>query len=130
MTTINGLHLRRAMGRADWGVPDPFGPDGWRMLERTGDGAIIVTVADHPGDGNPWAPGPQEWVHASMSRRDRVPSYDDLCALHRAVFGDGWAYQVFAPPTDHVNIHPNTLHLWGLVSGEPVLPNFGEMGTI
>lgn len=59
-----------------------------------------------------------------------MPTYDDLCLLHRAVFKDGYAYQVFAPPSRHVNIHQYALHLWGRSDGKPVLPEFGCEGTI
>jgi hypothetical protein len=40
------------------------------------------------------------------------------------VFGDRWAYQVFAPPADHINLHNFALHLWGRLDGKPVLPDF------
>jgi hypothetical protein len=46
------------------------------------------------------------------------------------VFGHGWSYQVFAPPSQHVNIHEHALHLWGRVDGTNVLPSFGVLGTI
>lgn len=72
-----------------------------------------------------------EWTHASISRRSAMPTYDDLVDLHRAVWGEsGWAYQVFAPPEHHVNIHEHCLHLWGRADGARVLPNFGRFGSI
>jgi len=46
------------------------------------------------------------------------------------VWPAGYAYQVFAPPSQHVNIHPYALHLWGKVDGSPTLPEFGKYGTI
>ena len=46
------------------------------------------------------------------------------------MFPEGWAYQVFAPPWAHINIHPNALHLWGRLDGANVLPDFGSWGTI
>ncbi|MCW2758078.1 MAG: hypothetical protein JWO46_1824, partial [Nocardioidaceae bacterium] len=27
--SVDGLSLRRRLGRSDWGVPEPFGSDGW-----------------------------------------------------------------------------------------------------
>ncbi|TQK29408.1 hypothetical protein [Arthrobacter sp. SLBN-53] len=59
-----------------------------------------------------------------------MPTYDELGRLHRAAFGDGYAYQVFAPAAQHVNIHQNALHLWGRADGPPCLPEFGLFGTI
>lgn len=94
----------------------PFGPDGARCVAPDGAGSIIVTRADHI-DGF-------EVCHASIAWPDRDPSYRDLVMLHRAVFGDGWAYQVFAPASEHINIHEHALHLWGRADGEPMLPDF------
>ena len=109
--------------------PQPYGPGGFGIVlgwprgkgRVRKSGSVLVTVADHDGA---W------WIHASMQREDRMPSYDDLATLHYAVFGDRWAYQLFAPPEHHVNLHPRCLHLWGLESGEAILPNFGAEGTI
>jgi hypothetical protein len=104
--------------------PDPFGPAGLSLLIgwHPHRGSVIVTQAEHEG---------VEWLHASIAYDDRMPDYSDLGVLHRAVFGRRrWAYQVFAPADKHVNIHGYALHLWGRADGAPVLPNFGEAGTI
>lgn len=54
------------------------------------------------------------WIHASISHPDRLPSYSELCLLKEAVFGrHGICAQVFEAEENHVNIHPNCLHLWG-----------------
>ncbi|KAB7753698.1 hypothetical protein MMUC44124_24195 [Mycolicibacterium mucogenicum DSM 44124] len=91
-------------------------------MHRNGTSSVIVSAA--PFD-DVW------FIHASMSHIDRLPSYDELKALHQAAFGDGWAYQVFAPPADHVNIHAYALHLWGRADGASCLPDFTcGMGTI
>ena len=55
---------------------------------------------------------------------------DILADLHAAVFGAGYAYQVFAPPSEHVNIHEFALHLWGRLDGRSALPEFGAGGSI
>lgn len=115
--TLDALTIRRELGRSNWSTPTPFGPDGWRLDHLSGEGSVILTVADH---------GPDDWVHASIAWRDRMPSYEDLKTLHAAVFGAGWAYQVFAPPSDHVNIHAFALHLFGRLDGKPALPDFTE----
>ena len=71
------------------------------------------------------------WVHASISGMD-LPTYADLVALKAWVFGsDGIACQVFPQKSQHVNIHPHCLHLWGpLDPGDWPLPHFGQEGTI
>lgn len=115
VSSVNPLQIRRLLGRSNWTTPEPFGPDGWRTQRLDGTGSVIVTCADHDGD---------EWVHASIARPDEMPTYADLKVLHAAVFGSGWAYQVFAPPSDHVNIHEHALHLFGRLDGKPALPDF------
>lgn len=120
MKTIDGLRLRKRLGRDEWSVPVEFGPDGWLLRGPHGAG-VIATVA--PFDG-------VEYIHASIAK-PVMPSYDDLVMLHRAVFGQhGYAYQVFAPRSQHVNIHATALHLWGRADGAAILPEFGAGGSI
>lgn len=114
-TSLDPLGIRRLLGRSTWSAPRPFGPAGWYFDNRGERGRIIVTV-DSRTDA--------DWIHASLSWVDRMPTYDDLKHLHAAVFGGGWAYQVFAPTADHVNIHSTALHLFGRTDGAPVLPDF------
>jgi hypothetical protein len=85
---------------------------------------VIVSVTPWPGHG--------EWVHGSVARPDRMPTYDDLVLLHRAALGGRFALQVFAPPESHINLNEFALHLWARLDGtRPTgLPNFGEFGTI
>lgn len=71
------------------------------------------------------------WIHASISHPDRLPTYHELCSLKEVVFGkQGICAQVFEAAENHVNIHPNCLHLWGPRSpGDWPLPRFTG-GTI
>jgi hypothetical protein len=113
---VDALQLYRMMGRERWSLPAPFGPDGWSMVSRDRRQSIIVSCAEHDG---------AEWVHASIAHTTYLPTYADLTRLRAAVWGDtGWAYQVFAPPSAHVNIHERALHLYGRLDGQPVLPEF------
>lgn len=126
MSTINALAIRRSLGKKEWAVPRPFGEDGWLVERFDGRARIIVTASPAPGAEEDFS----DWVHASISRPGMMPTYSDLTALHKAVWPDGYAYQVFAPPSQHVNIHPYALHIWGKADGSPVLPEFGMFGTI
>jgi len=126
-TTISILRIRKCLGTAHWRAPVPFGEDGWRMDHKARNGRIIITASELTKVG---APAGQEWLHASISWADALPTYDDMAALHKAVWPEGYAYQVFAPPSQHVNLHPYALHLWGLADGSPQLPEFGKFGTI
>ena len=122
-SSINALSLRKSLGLDKWAVPTPFGPDGWLVRAKDRSGAIIISVA--PDDNG------VEWIHASISRVGSMPTYDDLKTLHVAAFGNGWAYQVFAPAEDHINIHEHCLHLFGRLDGKPQLPDFTNVtGTI
>jgi len=123
-TSMDALKIRQRLGRTEWAVPMPFGPDGWSIDRKDGTARIIVTLGPTPDlrDG--------AWLHASISTKDRMPTYEELVMMHKAVWPNGWAIQVFAPPSDHVNIHPFALHLWGRLDGRIFFPNFGAAGTI
>lgn len=127
MGLINGLDVRRRLGKTVYGVPEQFGPDGWLLFRLDRKGQVIVTASYAPDDEDKAGP---EWLHASISRTDRMPNYKELAELHAAVWPDGYAYQVFAPPAAHINIHPRALHLWGRADGSIQLPDFGVFGTI
>lgn len=107
-------------------APRVYGADGWIMRLRAGGGSVIVSYATWPMGADE-----EDWVHASISFKETMPTYEDLVTLHKAVWkGKGWAYQVFAPDQDHVNIHPFALHLWGRLDGRPVLPDFVAIAGI
>jgi hypothetical protein len=121
--TLDPLAIRKSLGRKTWGVPIPFGPAGWQFdTTAPRAGRIIVTLGPPPFEDD-------DWLHASISR-PTMPTYQDLTQLHEAVWGHGWAYQCFAPPSAHVNIHEHALHLYGRPDGQAVLPNFGALGSI
>lgn len=107
-------------------------PDGWTVLEPWGDGnayrhrcglAVLVSTAEYP-DG-------RDWMHISVSRRDRIPNWGDLTFIKNTFAPDRYAYQVLPPPDKHVNLHEYVLHLWVPLTGEPPLPDFTRgLGTI
>ena len=103
-----------------------MGDDSWRIDRVDGTGRVIVTVAtyaDRDGVGH-------DWIHASMSYRNWMPTYQDLQRLHAAAYADRPAYQVFVPPGEHYNLHPFCLHLWGRADGTAVLPDFAFAGGV
>lgn len=66
----------------------------------------------------------KKWLHLSVSRANRVPSYDDLTKVKRMFFGEeAKAIFIFAPESEHINIHPFVLHLWHCLDGD-TLPDF------
>jgi hypothetical protein len=118
-TSIDILHIRKALGRHRWLTPTAFGPDGWKLMQIDRRGSVLVTCSPHPDD-----PDGPEYLHASIAYTDHMPTYQDLTLLHKAVWGDGYAYQVFVGGHEHVNIHNHALHLWGALDGAPLMPKF------
>lgn len=121
MNAINALAIRGRLRRDDYCAPYPLGGDSWVFDNFDGLRRIIVSH-------DPIAEPGVDWVHASISHREHMPTYADLKRMHDAVFRDGWAYQVFAPPSDHINLHEFCLHLFGRLDGKPVLPDFTQGG--
>jgi hypothetical protein len=70
------------------------------------------------------------WLHASVSLKKRVPTYDELKVVKAIFIGpDLQAIQLFPAESKHINIHKYCLHLWSCVEGDG-LPDFGKEGTI
>lgn len=86
-------------------------------------GLLVICTATRERDG-------KRWLHASMSRRARLPSYEDMCLVKDVFVGrERLALQVFARSSQHVNINPFVLHLWSCLDGDPV-PDFRHEGQI
>lgn len=134
-TGINALLIRRRLGRNEWRAPIQFGPDGWRFHHYDDRGLFreVLVTADSKVENRHgeieelgW-----EYVHASIVRRAVAATYEDMKLLHYAVWGgDGYAYQVFAPGSQHVNIHSGAYHLWGRLDGQPMMPEFGTTSLL
>ena len=62
----------------------------------------------------------QNWIHVSVSRRSKMPSYDDLKKVKHDFIGDDRAaYQAFPRAAEHVNLHEFCLHLWCPTGRDP-----------
>ena len=86
-------------------------------------GLMIIASAGEYDDG-------KEWLHVSVSRKSRVPSYDELTRIKRDFIGDDKKAVLVLPEKKyHVNIHDYCLHLF--YSAENPLPEFSAgLGTI
>lgn len=113
---IDPLRVRQRLSRHTWAVPIRLGASQWGYRHRNERGASVV-VSEETVDGD-------EWTHASIAWKDRMPTYNDLKHLKQAVFEDGYAYQVFPPAGQHINNHEHALHLFGRSDGKPALPDF------
>lgn len=64
------------------------------------------------------------WLHVSMSRRGRLPSWEDLRFVKDVVIGrDRKALQILPSADEYVNIHPHVLHLYAALERD-LLPDF------
>lgn len=53
------------------------------------------------------------WDHASISRPDRTPSWEEMEHVKHLFFRENeTAMQLHVPAIEHVNNHPHCLHLW------------------
>jgi len=53
------------------------------------------------------------WEHVSVSHPRRTPNWTEMEFVKRRFFNpDETAMQLHVPASDHVNVHPNCLHLW------------------
>lgn len=102
-------HHRRNEPEATWLTH----PDGRRVM-------ISVLIE---ADGNPW-------LHVSVWRANRIPSYEDLTDTKAAFVGrERKAIQVFPGEAEFVNFHPYCLHLWCRLDGDS-LPDFSRANAI
>jgi hypothetical protein len=103
----------------------------WRFQEKhvmggfvvRNDGLRVMVSAAIERDG-------KTWLHVSLSRAERIPSWDDLKDVRETFIPDDLvALQVFPPPDEYVNINPHVLHLWACVDGR-VTPDFRHDGGV
>ena len=64
------------------------------------------------------------WEHVSVSRSDRIPTWDEMCQI-KDLFWDGedCVVQYHPAKKDYVNVHNHCLHLWR-TEGIPTPPTF------
>jgi hypothetical protein len=54
-----------------------------------------------------------DWDHVSVSRADRVPTWFEMEYVKRLFFTDDEVVmQLHVAVAQHIDIHPNCLHLW------------------
>lgn len=53
------------------------------------------------------------WEHVSVSRKDRCPTWEEMCQVKALFWGPEDCVLQFHPPeSQYVNLHPHCLHLW------------------
>lgn len=53
------------------------------------------------------------WEHVSVSRSDRIPTWDEMCQVKDLFWGpEDCVIQYHPPASEYVNNHERCLHLW------------------
>jgi hypothetical protein len=114
MRDLRTLEQYRLRGETRFGAPGyAFG--GTFVIRYIPSGKDLRIIASN-GDG---------WDHVSISLVNRTPTWAEMDFVKRLFFKDDEiAMQLHMPPKDHINCHPNCLHLWRPHQGAiPVPPS-------
>jgi hypothetical protein len=81
--------------------------------ETYGNNGMFVVVLKHKQQVAVIASDGMGWEHVSVSRKDRPPTWDEMCQI-KDIFWDGedCVVQYHPPKSKYVNNHPFCLHLW------------------
>ena len=70
----------------------------------------------------------EEWIHISVSRSDRLPSWVELVKIRDEFLGEmKEAYHVIPSKDDYVNVHRYCLHIWSPMNGKPCVANLQKL---
>lgn len=89
------------------------------FLVRLRHGQIVQIIASDGGG----------WEHVSVSRRDRCPTWDEMCQV-KALFWDeaDCVIQYHPPRSEYVNNHPYCLSLWRPIGAAVPMPESWMVG--
>ena len=102
LDALNGYRVRTDAVFARYGS---FGDGSCGVFElpSPATGASLKCIASSDGG----------WDHVSISLPNRTPNWREMELVKRTFFGaDETVMQLHVPLKDHINIHPNCLHLW------------------
>lgn len=110
-------NLHDIVSVSPWGCVPRFYPGRWSRLADIEAGSVFrlgplnVIASLDVLRGN--SPPSTVWLHVSVSRSDRLPSWTDLGFVKQCFIGDDReAVQVLPKESDYVNLHKYCLHLW------------------
>lgn len=89
-------------------------------------GAFVVPLKTHSQTVFVIASDGEGWEHVSVSRKDRCPTWAEMCEI-KALFWpeDEWVVQYHPARSDYVNVHQFCLHLWRPIGGQfPTPPSW------
>lgn len=103
------VEMGRVTDRSQWGqyASDRGAPHGMFFLRCPATKAEIKVIATSGDDRH------LPWEHVSASLKHRCPTWDEMSWLKQLFWEDDDCVVQFHPPkSEHVNVHPNCLHLW------------------
>lgn len=63
------------------------------------------------------------WEHVSVSFKNRVPTWDEMCQVKEVFWGDDEVVMQLHPKkSEYINTHPYCLHLWKPIDKEIPTP--------
>lgn len=115
---------RFKLPQRDW-IPHKSGPWGYDeqrygiALDHASDRIRVLASASINTDR-------KAWLHVSVSRQKRQPTWDDLVRVRDELFESEMLFVKIIPPrSKYVNINPNVLHVFHCFDGSP-LPEFSD----
>ncbi len=91
-------------------------PEVVSFFGNVGNHSVGMFWAKSPLDETPMkviATAGEGWDHVSVSMQHRIPGWQEMEYVKRLFFTDEeTAMQLHVPPDDHIDHHPNCLHLW------------------
>lgn len=102
-------------------VPEKFRVRQGRMssTEENGNNGAFVVPLNFGQRVNVIASDGEGWEHVSVSRTDRVPTWDEMCQVKDIFWDDNDTVVQYHPAKcNYVNNHPNCLHLWRFAGAE------------
>jgi hypothetical protein len=85
--------------------------------------AIMASAADDDDE------AAQGWEHVSVSLKHRTPNWQEMCFVKDLFWEeDECVVQYHPPKKEHVDFHPNCLHMWRKKGFEFPMPPAGFVG--
>lgn len=92
-------------------------PEKFRLTQYSskdeGNNGVFVAKLKHGQHVQIVASDGMGWEHVSVSRKDRCPTWEEMCQVKELFWDDGDCVVQYHPPkSEYVNNHPFCLHLW------------------
>jgi len=94
------------------------GPQGAFMVKSRKSGANLIIIASDARDWEDERLGRPRWEHVSVHVDGRCPTYEEMEEVRNWFWLENeLVVQFSVPRSEHINVHPHTLHLWRMVEG-------------